>query len=113
MNLGRYMKAIAPALIGVMTPIEDWGLTGHLDWPHERFALVMLAVATIVYLLPNVPVPVPTIELSSLAEPVKYATGGFVESALKAHPQMANDLPAVPPADGEAVRADVGHGVAP
>jgi len=59
-NLGRYIKALIPASGGVLSLVENWALTGKLDVPHFRYAVVLELVAFLVYLFPNTPAPVVT-----------------------------------------------------
>ncbi len=105
MNLGRYVKALIPAVGSIFTVLYGWAATGRWDVPTLRWAAVGLVYALVVYLLPNAPVPAPPVELSTMAEPVRsYANDGWV-------PNLAGIIEALP-RDGEAMRASTGHGIA-
>lgn len=57
MNPGPYVKSLIPAILAVLYSLQSWAATGHLDAPHVRGSLLGLAVAALVYWLPNAPAP--------------------------------------------------------
>ena len=81
MNPGPYVKSLVPAIVAVLYSLESWVLTGHLDALHVRESLFGLAIAAVVYWLPNTP-PAPeppaAAEPPAPIEPMRYATGGYV-----------------------------------
>lgn len=92
MTLARYTKALVPAVGSILAVLYGWANTGHWDVPTLRLAVVGLVYAFLVYLLPNLPMPTPTIELSSIAEPVRYPPAAMPSRSAAAVPSEAGPM---------------------
>lgn len=57
MTLASVRKAIAPAVLGVVTSITAWIATGEFDELEVRSAVAGLVMAVVVYFVPNDPSP--------------------------------------------------------
>lgn len=85
MNPGPYVKSLVPAVLAVLYSLQSWAATGHMDAPHVRGSLLGLAVAAVIYWLPNTSTP------ASVGAQSPTPTPPPLDETPTPPPQTAND----------------------